>query len=144
MSSAIPQNELARLKERVLRAVLTNQPLPGSDHPLNFPDRAFVLNEPAIYLLDNDIKTDVKVEGLDGPVQLISNETLAKQQEASGKVVFLQFRTSHISENSLNLRLDVKVQSAGGRQSSLTSMEMKFARLGDEWQMMDEPTSLSA
>jgi hypothetical protein len=145
MSFAIPQNELALLKESVLRAVLNNQALPGSDRPLHFPDLPFVLSQREIYLVDDDIRTDIHIESLGKPVQLISEATLADRQGASGKVVYFQFHTSEVSEKSLKLRLDAKVQSAGySRTLSLTSMELKLEKDGDKWQMTNEPTSLSA
>ena len=145
MSLDIPQNELALLKENVLRAVLNNQALPGSDRPLHFPDLPFVLSQPDIYLVDDDVRNDIHIESLGKQVQLMSEAALASKQGASGKVIFFQFHTSGISENSLNLRLDAKVQSAGdSRKHSLTSMEIKLEKVGDEWQMADEPTSLSA
>ena len=145
MSLAIPQSELALLKERVLRAILNNQALPGSDRPLHFPDLPFVLSQPHIYLADNDIRGDINIESLGKPVQVTSETALAEGHKASGKVVYFQFRTSGESEDSFKLYLDANVQSAAdSRKTALTSMEMKFRKIGDEWQMIDEPTSLSA
>lgn len=144
-ASLIPVREIARLKEQVLYAVLNNQTFPGTNNRLAFPDLPFVLTQPAIYLVDNEIKNSINIEKINRQVQVVSEDFLKKQHTGSGKIIYFQFQTTESGKDNLWLSLDAKVLSAADQQTySLTGMQMKFQKVGEKWRIMDEPTTLSA
>ncbi len=144
-TSLIPAQELARLKEQVLYAVLNNQTLPGSNNRLAFADLPFVLTQPDIYLVDNEIKNSIHIEKINKQVQVVSEDFLRRQNTGPGKIIYFQFQTTESGNDNLWLSLDAKVLSAGAQQAdNLTSMQMKFQKVQNEWRIMDEPTTLSA
>ena len=143
--STISENELAKLKEKVLKAVLNNQTMPGSNKIFNFPDLPFVLTQPDIYLVDDNIRNTVTIEKINKPVQTVTQEFLNQKTSESGKIVYFQFHSKKSGKDNLVLTLESKVLSSSDqRTSSLTSMQIKFQKVGKEWKMIDEPTSLSA
>jgi len=143
--STISETELAKLKEKVLKAVLNNQAMPGSDKSLNFPDLPFVLNQPDIYLVDDTIKNTITIEKINKPLQVVSQEFLNQKASESGNITYFQFHTKKSGKDNLLLSLETKIISPSNqRSSSLTSMQLKFQKVGKEWKMIDEPTSLSA
>ncbi len=144
-TSLIPVRELARLKEQVLYAVLNNQTFPGTNNKLAFPDLPFVLTQPAIYLVDNEIKNSINIEKINRQVQVVSEDFLKTQHTDSGKIIYFQFQTTGSAKDNVWLSLDAKVLSAADQQAySLTGMQMKFQKVGEEWRIMDEPTTMSA
>lgn len=143
--STISENELAKLKEKVLKAVLNNQTMPGSNKSLNFPDLPFVLNQPDIYLVDDTIKNNITIEKINKPLQVVSQEFLNQKTSEAGNITYFKFNTKKSGKDNLLLTLEAKVVSPSNqRASSLTSMQLKFQKVGKEWEMIDEPTSLSA
>ena len=143
--AAITENELAKLKENVLRAVLNNQTMPGSDKSLNFPDLPFVLNQTDIYLVDDTIKENITIEKINKPLQVVSQEFLNQKANETGNITYFKFNSKKSGKDNLLLTLETRVVSSSNqRSSSLTSMQMKFQKVGKDWKMIDEPTSLSA
>lgn len=143
--STISENKLAKLKEKVLKSILNNQLIPGSNKTLSFPDLPFVLTQPDIYLVDDSIRKTITIEKINKPVQIVSEEFLNQKASESGKVIYFQFHAEKSGITNLVLSLEAKVLSSSDqRTSSLTSMQMKFQKVGKEWIMIDEPTSLSA
>ena len=143
--STISENELAKLKEKVLKAVLNNQTMHGSNKIFNFPDLPFVLTQADIYLVDDNIRNTITIEKINKPVQVVTQEFLNQKTSESGKVIFFQFHSKKSGKDNLVLTLESKVLSSSDqRTSSLTSMQIKFQKVGKEWKMIDEPTSLSA
>lgn len=143
--STISAGELADLKEKVLKAVLNNQTIPGSNKPLNFPDLPFVLTQPDIYLVDDTVRNTITIDKINKPVQVVAQEFLNQKTSESGKIAFFKFSTKKSGKDNLILSLETKlVSSSDHRISSLTSMQLKFQKVGKEWKMIDEPTSLSA
>ena len=143
--AAITENELAKLKENVLRAVLNNQTMPGSDKSLNFPDLPFVLNQTDIYLVDDTIKENITIEKINKPLQVVSQEFLNQKANETGNITYFKFNSKKSGKDNLLLTLETKVVSSSNqRSSSLTSMQMKFQKVGKDWKMIELPTSLSS
>ena len=92
--STISENELAKLKEKVLKAVLNNQTMPGSNKILNFPDLPFVLTQADIYLVDDNIRNTITIEKINKPVQTVSQEFLKQKTSESGKVIYFFYSYS--------------------------------------------------
>ena len=128
--SSIPESELTRLKEEVLKAALNNQSMPGSNKSLNFPDLPFVLNQPDIYLVDDTIKNNIAIEKINKPVQVVSQEFLNKKTSEAGNITYFKFSTKKSGKDNLLLTLESKiVSSSDQRSSSLTSMQLKFQKV---------------
>ena len=144
-SSSISGEELSELKESVLKATLNNKPLPGSNQPLAFPDLPFILTQPGIYVVDHDIKHSIPLEEIHKTVQVLSEDVLPEKAGESGKVIYFQFRTANQEKDNLSLTLEAKTFfSADRRKQILTSVQMQFKRLGNEWKIVDDPISLSS
>lgn len=136
---------LSQLKEDVLNAVLNDRPFQGKSKRLSFADLPFVLSQPAIYLVDEDVKNNIGVEKLNKTIQIVTEEFLKQHPEKNGKTIYFQFHTTKQETDTILLSLDAKVYSFSDKQSSnLSSMQMTFKKDGNAWELMDEPTSLSA
>ncbi len=145
-AALISDKELTQLKEEVLKAIVNEQPLPGSMNSLTFPDLHFVLSQSNIYLIDNNIKNTIYIEKLNKPVQVVSEETLKQEADKVGKVIYLQFQTAELESDILMLSLEAKVLSPilDYRKMNLSNMQMKFKKEGGDWKMIDLPISLSS
>lgn len=118
----------------------------GSSKPLIFPDLHLVVAQSDIYLIDTAIKSDMYIKTLNKPVKLVSEERLRQVAGNVGKVVYLQFQTAALESDSVTLRLEAKIMSAmlNHRKMNLSSMELKFKKNDDGWNMIEQPTSLSS
>lgn len=145
-TTIISDKELSQLKEKVIKAIVNNQPVPGSSNPLSFPDLNFVLSQPDIFLNDINVKSAVPIEKLNKSIQIVSEERLKQIADKFGKVIYLQFQTTELEKGDLVLSLEAKVISSPPdyRKMNLTSMQMKFQKVGNDWKMIDQPTSLSS
>lgn len=145
-TTTISDKELSQLKEEVLKAIVNNQPLPGSINPLTFPDLNFVLNQPDVYLKDTDVKNTVHIKNLNKSVQVVSEEILKQVADKIGKVIYLQFQTTELEKDNFMLSLEAKVLSSAlnYRKMNLSNMQMKFQKVGNDWKIIDQPTSLSS
>lgn len=144
--SGIEKQELSQLKELVLQSIFNQNPFPGSITPLNFPDLQFVISQPEIYLLDQDIKGNIFIPKLKKSVLIKSEDTIENIATKLGKVVYLKFQTTGLERGMVVLNLQAKIQSSfpNKQKSNLTSMQMKFRRINNEWEIIDQPISLSS
>ena len=144
--SGIEKQELSQLKELVLQSIFNQNPFPGSITPLNFPDLQFVISQPEIYLLDQDIKGNIFIPKLKKSVLIKSEDTIENIATKLGKVVYLKFQTTGLERGMVVLNLQAKIQSSfpNKQKSNLTSMQMRFRRINNEWEIIDQPISLSS
>ena len=132
---------ILQLQEMMLRAVLLGQPLPGANQPLRLPDLEFVTRHPYIYLLDPVLLNDSPK-----PLRIVSLETLRQEAQEMGNIVYLQFHVGEVSDSSVNLRLEARIATGDANQHELglSSVSVKFSKVGDEWQMVEPPISSAA
>ncbi len=144
---SISNEDLTLLKEKALRAILNNQLLPGSNRPLFFPDLPFILSEQNdIYVLDEHIKTTIYLESNNKPIQVVSKASLNEIADNLKKVIYFQFQTESLQNDSVLLGLDAKVLTSApnSRTQDLSKMQIKFQKVQNEWKVVDEPTYLSS
>ena len=136
---------LSKLKEDVLNSVLNNLPFQQKNINLNFADLPFILAQPVVYLVDKDVKNNLNIDKLNKPIEIVTEEFLKKNPDKSGNTVFLKFNTTKQAPDTILLSLDAKNYSSNDeRISNVSSMQITFKKDGNSWEILDEPTSLSA
>lgn len=137
-------DELSRLKVAVLDSVLNDVPFSGTTVILRFPDLPFVLAQPNIYLVEEELKDTIHIKKSNRPVHLVSEKFVKENTPKSGRTIFLKFRTKKEGKSLLLLTLDANVYSASdGRTSILGSLHVKFKKEGDTWSLLG-PSSFSS
>ena len=140
--SPLSTAELSELKVNVLNSVLNDLVFPGSNFTLRFADLPFVLTQPDIYLVDKKLKSSIRIERLNKPVQIVSKNFI---KEKSGKTIYLEFQSEEQDGNILLLTLKANIfSSPGNRTINLSSLKIKFKKERNDWTIMESPTSLSA
>ena len=142
-ANAISNSGLSKLKEAILDTVFNGRPLPGSTAPVTFPDLPFVFTQPQVYLLDEGPVNPVYIEKLHRPLMVVSNDILKGLAGKTEKLIYLEFSSGKKGKNSIWITLESKVLS-GNRPVGVSSLQLTFQRAGDEWQLLDQPTSSSA
>jgi phage tail tube protein FII len=136
-----PDEVLHHLQETLLRAALTQQPLPHNERPLNFPDLAFILRHPNIFLSGENLFGAIVVEGLPKPLRILSTEELAQEAVREGDIAYLRFQPPQATgERSISLTLEGRIatQDTQQRVMGLSGVQVKFTEDGGEWKA-DEP-----
>jgi hypothetical protein len=141
-----PGKTIARLQEMLLKAALLNQPLPGSSRPPHLPDLAFILRHPHIYLSDENLAGKISVEGLQKPLSIMSQEDLKKEVRAQGDVAYLHFRPPEEVDGAIRLTLEGKLimQDPNQHPMGLSSIQVKFRKVGEQWESTDEHAALAS
>jgi len=134
---------LLKLQESMVKAVLSGQPLPGHDQPIRLPDLQFVTRQPFIYLLDTNLAGTLALPDLPKPLKIISPDTLRQEVQQQGEIAYLQFHINESTESVVALRLEARIASSdpNRRELGLSSIQLKFARQGDEWKATEPPIS---
>ena len=136
---------LLKLQQSMVKAVLLGQPLPGHDTPVRLADLEFVMRHQFIYLIDNNLASGFDLQGLPKPLKIVSLETLRREQQGED-VTYLQFHVNESSESVVDLRLEARIAASDPQRGELglSSVQLKFSKQGDEWQVVDAPTSSAA
>ena len=147
MLSEKPSDKVVTQLQKVLvRAVLSGQPLPGLTNSTKIPDLSFITNQPVIYLVDKNLPGHFSISDSPKPFEIISPESLKQEIEKRGTVSYLQFQPPEGGDNVVGVTLDMKISSndSNQREMGLSSIHVKFSKVGNEWQATEEPTYLAS
>jgi hypothetical protein len=144
--SAPSDKTLAHLQKSLLESALSGQPLPGSEQPFRFPDLAFVKNQPEVFLLDENLAGSLSVEDMPVPVRVLSRDEIQRAAQAEGDRTYLSFQPPHKADGAVRLGLEAKIATPNPSQRAmgLSSVQVEFRKVGDDWKADDEPTMLAS
>ena len=145
-SSKLPERELRYLAEAMLRAIVSGEPLPGRDEPIRFPDLAFVLNQPNVIVVNENLPGFPPSLKLSKPVQIVPRQLLHQQARDAGDVTYLQLRPPQVKGDTVQLTLEAKIAAADPHRPSLglSSLQVTFKKVGGKWQALNEDRSFAA
>lgn len=125
----------------LLTALLSGQPLPGSDKPINFPDLPTVVSQPNVILADENLDEKVQVKASPKPVKILSIDEIREQARTGQDLIYLHFQPPGVGDNSVGLTLAAKIMPANPDQRTmgLSTVQIKFHKAGDEWLAESEP-----
>jgi hypothetical protein len=132
---------LMQLQEMLLRAVLLGQPLPGYDQPVRIPDLEFITRQPDIYLVDQNLAGPITLPDAPKPLRIVSAETLQQEAQIKGNIAYLQFHVTEAADSSIRLRLETRIATAEPNRGELglSSIDVTFSKVGNEWRVVDAP-----
>lgn len=145
----MPSNEVVlHLQEMLLKAVLSGESLPGHDQPIKLPDQEFIKRQPVIYLADKNLQgssSSLKV-ATSKPIRIVSTETLGEESKMQGNITYLQFQPPEVTEDRVRLTLEARIATGERDQKELglSSIQIAFSKVGDEWEVVDGPVSSAA
>lgn len=125
----------------LLTALFSGQPLPGSNTPLNLPDLPTVVSQPNVILADENLDQKVQVKGSPKPVKVLSLDEIREQASAGQDLIYLHFQPPDVGDNSVGLTLAAKIMPANPAQRTLglSTVQIKFRKLGTEWMAESDP-----
>lgn len=133
------RGELGDLQELLLRATLRGEPLPGGHEPLRFPDLGFVLSQPEILVLDENLARPPEVEDAPKPVRVVGSEAL-EAERPQDDVAYLRFGPAEEVNGGVRINLEARIRSREGRQAlGLGGLQARFQRRGQDWQLVEPP-----
>jgi len=140
---ALPSDEVLRhLQETLLKAVLLSQALPGLNQPIIFPDLSFILRQPIIILVDENLAGRVTIEQPPKPFRIMSRENLLLEARTKGDITYLCFRPPEGEDKSVKLTLEAKIAPRDPAQLTLglSGIQVKFQEVAGQWEAIEEPT----
>jgi len=139
---SLPSDEVLRhLQETLLKAVLLSQRLPGGNQPIMFPDLSFILRQPNVVLVDENLVGPVSIEESPTRVRLLSRETLQQEARTQGDITYLRFQPPVGEGNAVRLTLEAKIAARDPDQRilGLSGIQVKFEEVAGQWEAVDEP-----
>ena len=130
-----------------MKAALLNEPLPGSSRPTRLSDLDFILRHPNIYLSEENLAGKISGEGLPKPLHITSDEELRKEAAEQGDVAYLHFRPAEqLDDDTIRLTLEGKflTRDPGQHPLGLSSLQVKFRKVGDRWEIIDDPVAMAS
>ena len=145
VESPLPDEELRHLQEALLKAVLSGEPLPGSDRPVRFPDLSFILRQPAVILLDENLAGSISAEELPMPVRILSLEVLLEEARTQGDTAYLQFQPAEREDDTVRLTLQAKIATRVPDQPTLglSGIMVEFQKVSEGWEATGDPVFLA-
>ena len=140
----LPDDETLRhLQTLLLRAILQDQPLPGSGQSLSVPDLRFVLRQPAILLSSENLAGSVSIEGLPKPLHVLSPEELIEKSREQGEVAYLRFQPAKQNADTVQVTIEARLATADTERAplGLGGTQVVFQRVGSEWTVATPPAS---
>ncbi|MCX6633286.1 MAG: hypothetical protein NTW28_37295 [Candidatus Solibacter sp.] len=145
----MPSNdEIRQLQEILLTAVMTGRALPGATRPVNFPDLAFIMGHPAVFLLDENLAGSISVEDSPLPLRILSRELLLEESRNREKdIAYLAFNYRALGEDGLQLTLEGKILPHDPNHAGvlgLSSIHVTFRKAAGTWEVAGDPSFSAA
>ena len=135
-------NEMTQLKTAVLQAVLNRQVLPGSQELVSFPDLALLLNQPHIYILDQEIGS--AMSQLNKDLLSVSANELDRLAKTNAAVYYLQFQEERMEDGTVNLKLILQLKTSTDNPVPLSQIHLPYKKSAEAWQLSGQPAALSS
>jgi hypothetical protein len=137
---------LLQLQETLLKAVLLGQSLPGATRPIRFPDLSFLVRQPTIFLVDKNLSGPISLAESSQPIRILTLAALSQECQKYGDITYLQFQPPEVMDETVRLTLEARIATRDPNQPKLglSNIHVKFAKVGDEWQVVDEPVYSAA
>jgi hypothetical protein len=133
-------DDLAELQRLLLGAVLRGDMLPGASEPLRFPDLSFVLEQPEIVVVDENLAGVPELDDPPKPIRVVSPDAL-EAERPEGDLVYLRFGPPDERDDGVRITLEARIRS--GRESrpamGLGGVLARFERVGSSWQLAEPP-----
>jgi hypothetical protein len=142
--AAEPSEEALReLQEGLLQAVLLERPLPGMQRPLAFPDRAFLVRQPEIPVVDENLAPGVAVG--ETPLRIVSSQALS-ELSARAEVAYLRFLPVAVEGDNVTLTLEARLASPepARPELGLSTVRATFRRVDGGWEAAGDPVMSAA
>jgi hypothetical protein len=133
---------IGRLQEALLKAILSGQPLPGSAQPMVLPDSSFILSQPTVFLIDENLAESISLEELSLPIRIVSLEALRETARAQGNVAYLRFQPAEKENNTIRLTLEARIapEDPGQHILGLSGVQVKFHEISGQWKVIEAPS----
>jgi hypothetical protein len=138
----VKEELIGQLQETLLKALLLNQPLPGSTKPIVFPDLSLILRQSTIPLIDENLAKSICVAALAKPVRVLSLDDLLEEARAQGNLAYLRFQPAErLSFDVVRVTLQAGLAPDDPDQHTmgLSGIQVKFQKVADQWRAIDEP-----
>jgi hypothetical protein len=134
---------LHRLQSAAASALLGLAPLPGGGE-LHFPDLPFLLRQPWIPVLDENVAGPLLLGG-NLQLRLLSPEQLQEETARAGQLSYLRFAPPVRTEQEIRIPLEVWLASADQARSPtrLGGVVVTFAQKDGDWQAVETPAVMA-
>lgn len=128
------REELRKMQESLLKAILLGQPLQGTMNSVTMPDLHFVTAGGSILLLDENLHGPISIASAERPLQVVGRSMLPAPAGPTGHSAFLRFAPSEVGANSVRMTLEARMlPSATGTDLGLSNVQIEFTKVGNEW-----------
>jgi hypothetical protein len=137
----LPSGVLQRLQSGTVRALLGLAPLPGGG-PVHFPDLPFLLRQPWIPLLDENLAGPISLGEGNVQLRVVSPEQLREELGRSGELSYLRFAPPAGTAREVRLTLEVRAARPGaaGPALGLGGLVVTFTEQDGAWRVTGAPS----
>jgi hypothetical protein len=132
--------DLAELQRLLLGAVLRGDTLPGSGEPLRFPDLGFVLAQPEILVVNENLAGVPELDDPPKPIRVVDRSALEAERRGDD-LVYLRFGPAEERDDGVRITLEARIRSGSQARAAmgLGGVLARFERVGSSWQLAEPP-----
>ena len=130
----------AQAQRLLLRALLSDTPLPGGTATVRLPDMAWVLARRPILVAAENVAGEEVVEGLDLPVEVLSTSAI-HARAVDADVAYLAFDAPRWTADVLQVVLQARLASHDPSRHSLglSGVQARFRDVKGSWRLAADP-----
>jgi hypothetical protein len=127
----ITKKDVAKLQAIVARDLLAGR--------IPFPDMAFLRRHPLVFVDAENVAGQMSLEG----ARVLPRASILAEAQSQDGVAYLHFQPPVVSGDEVELTLQGKL-AAGSRTAGLSTVQVKYRKVGDRWERAGDPVSSSA
>jgi hypothetical protein len=134
-----------QLRATMLRAVLAQQPLPGSERPISFPDLAFITSAPRLLIVDDNLSAQFDPGELGRPVEVVIQAEVRARAEREGDLAYVYYQPAEWLNERVRIAIEVRMAPTQPdlRPLGLGGISATFAQTDGDWIVVDGPTVMA-
>ncbi len=144
--TTLPEDVLGQMQGEMLQAILTGSPLPGQSHPLDLPDLAQLLDQPAVILSTENLGGPIYIQDATRPVYILSEEAIQERVRSEGRFLYLRFEPPQDMSGDVLLTLAIQIAQGerGLPRLGMSGLQVTFQQTDTGWQATDETAAFAA
>jgi hypothetical protein len=134
-----------QLRATMLRAVLAQEPLPGSERPISFPDLAFITGAPRLLIASDNLSEQFDPGDPGKPVEVVPHPDLRARAEREGDLPYVYFQPAEWLDERVRIAFEVRMAPTQPdlRPLGLGGISATFAPDNGDWVVVDGPTVMA-
>ena len=136
------QATISQLQSTLLTSVLRQQPLPGGDAPVRFPDLAWIIDPPTLLVAAENIAGELKLAETGKATTIMPEAEIRNLAAREGDHAYVYFQPASEQDNQITLVIEVRLAPSEPdiKPLGLGGIRARFARTpSGTWEVAEPP-----